>query len=52
MQIGNATDVTNQFIIAAENFLAAAIVADGWKLREVSPTAMEGNARCERRPHA
>jgi hypothetical protein len=39
MQVGNATDVANRFIVAAENFLAAVIVADGWKLREVAPTA-------------
>lgn len=39
MQVGNATDVANRFMLAAENFLAAVMVADGWKLREVTPTA-------------
>jgi hypothetical protein len=36
--IGDATDVAERFIGAAEKFVAAVLQADGWKLREVDPT--------------
>lgn len=35
LQIGNATDVANRFVLAAENFLAAVLDMDGWNLREI-----------------